>query len=226
VSSLTRFSEWLLRQPVVWGGLASMAFYALVVEQAEPGSLVATAFTGNQWQFKAAASLLCFAGLAALMMRLLNLAVQFGALERRALPPTPAAGHDVADVGMLLAELDAAPSSFQSTYIAHRLRRALELVRQRDSADAIEADLRSLADEDQAGIANRYAALRLTAACIPLLGVAGAAAGIAIAFGDLSGKTLDSALPGVLAGVGLACGGVVQAAALTIVLCSLLGVQR
>lgn len=225
--SLTRFSEWLLRQPVVWGGLASMAFYALVVQQAEPGSIVATAFTGNQWQFKAAASLLCFAGLAALAMRLLNLAVQFGALERRILPAATAAGQDVADVGALLAELDAAPSSFQNTSIARRLRGALDLIRQRGTAQSIEADLRALADDDRREFARRDAALRLTIACIPLVGAAGAAAGIAISLGDLSGNTLDGSLPGVLAGIGLACGGVVQAAALTIVLMfAKLGVQR
>jgi hypothetical protein len=227
VSSLTRLSEWLLRQPAVWGGLASMAFYALVVERAEPGSLVATAFTGNQWQFKAAASLLCFAGLAALAMRLLNLAVQFGALERRALPPAPAGGQDISDVGMLLAELDSAPSTIQSTSLARRLRRALDLVEQRGSADGIETDLRALADEDRDRVASRYATLRLTAVCIPLIGVAGAAAGIAIALGGLAGKPIDAALPDVLAGAGLACGGVLQAAALTIVLLfAKLGVQR
>lgn len=204
-----------------------MAFYALVVQKAEAGSLMARMFTGGPWQFKAAAALLCFAGLAALAMRLLNLAVQYGALERTFLPSAPAEGQDVADVENLLAELDAAPPSFNATYIGARLRRALEGVRQRGSAESLDDTLRSLAEDDRRLVAARSGAVRLTAVCLPLVGLAGAAAGIAAALGGLQGQSLEAALPTVLDGSGVALGGVIQAVALTIVLLfAKLGVER
>lgn len=227
MSRTTRLSEWLLRQPVVWGGLGAMAFYALVVQKAEAGSLMARMFTGGPWQFKAAAALLCFAGLSALVMRLVNLAVQFGALERTFLPPAPAEGQEVTDVIGLLAELDAAPPSFNATYIGMRLRRALEGVRQRGSAESLDETLRSLAEDDRRAATARSNALRLTAASLPLVGLAGAAAGIAVALGGLQGQPSDAALPTVLDGVGVALGGVIQAVALTIILLfAKLGVER
>jgi hypothetical protein len=218
VSRLTRLSEWLLRLPLVWGGLASMAFYALVVQQAEPGSLVARAFTGAGGPFKAIACVVCFAGLATLAMRLMGLAVQFGAMERRALPPAPQEGQRVADVDELLAELDTAPMAFEATYLGRRLRRALELVRQRGSAESLEHDLRALAEADRRTLADRYAVVRLMAISLPFIGAAGTAAGAATALAGLAGSSLEATLPGVADGIALACGAVVQAVVLTIVL--------
>ncbi len=218
MSRLIRISEWLLRQPLVWGGLASMAFYALIVEPADKGGLVARAFTGELWQFKAAAMLVCSAGLAALAMRLLGLAVEFGALERQALPPAAPEGQPASAVDDLLAELDAASPSYAATCVGARLRRALEQIRLRGSADALENDLRTLADEDRRALDERYSALRFAAACVLLIGVAGAAAAVAVALPGVAGKPFDAALPVVFEAVGAACGGVVQAITLAIVL--------
>jgi hypothetical protein len=216
VSRLNRLSEWLLRQPLVWGGLGAMAFYALVVPQAERGSILERTFAGGLWQFKAAACILAFAGIAALGMRLLGLVVQFGALERRVLPAAPSVGQAPAEAAELLAELDAALPTFNATLLAQRLRRALELVIRRDSADQLEADLDRLAAEDRRDMAERSSGVKLLTIAVPLIGVAGAATGVAIALQGLAGKSLDAALPGVLEGVGLALGGLAQAISLAL----------
>jgi hypothetical protein len=194
-----------------------MAFYALVVERAKPGSLMDQAFSGGLWQFKAAASLAAFAGLAALVMRGMAMAVERGALERTALPAAPGEGQSIEDIDELLGELDAAPRTFATTYLGQRLRRALELVRQRGSADALEADLRLLAAEDRRTVTEHYAAVRLTSYATVLIGVAGVAAGIAVALVGYAAKPSPETLPAMVTGVALACGGLVQAICLALI---------
>ncbi|HMO87382.1 MAG TPA: hypothetical protein PKC18_20925, partial [Lacipirellulaceae bacterium] len=153
MSSLTRLSEWLLRQPVVWGGLAAMACYALVVQPAAPGSLVAAAFGGALWQLKALATLVCGTALAALAMRLLNLREIWLAV----VPPLPMAadGEGAEDAAELLAELNDAPATLVDAAIGRRLQSALQLVQQRGSAAELEADLRMLAEQDRQAVATR-----------------------------------------------------------------------
>ena len=227
MSRLTRLSEWLLKQPLVWGGLGSLAFYALVVPQAEAGSLIAGAFTGSGWEFKAAACLACFTGLASLVMRLLGVVVQFGSLQRDALPPMSIEGESVDSVDELLAELDAAPRAFEATYLGKRLRRTLELVRQRGSADQLEFDLARLADDDRRSMADRYATVRMMMIAIGLVGVTGATGSLAIALAGVAGQSLEVAMPVILGGLGVACAAVMQTSALTLVLLvSRLAVQR
>jgi hypothetical protein len=217
VTRLTRLSEWLLRQPLVWGGLASMAFYALAVERARPNGLIAQAFAGGLWQFKAAAAWAAFAGLAALAMRAMAMAVEYGALERNALPSAPAEGQSIGAADELLAELEAAPRTFSTTYYGQRLRRALEFVRQRGSADAMEADLRLLAADDHRAVVERYAAVRMATQVTVLIGVAGVAAGMALALVGYAAKPGPETLPAMVTGVALACGGLVQAITLALI---------
>jgi hypothetical protein len=150
-------------------------------------------------------------------MRLMAQAVEHGALERNALPAAPEGGQPVSDVDELLAELDAAPRTLAATFFGQRLRRALELVKQRASADALETDLRTLADDDRRELADRYAAVRMLTIATPLVGVAGVAAGAAIALHSYSSSATVDSVPALMSGLGLACGGLVQAMSLTLV---------
>jgi hypothetical protein len=204
-----------------------MAFYAMAVQPTDADGAISRTFAGDGWQFKAAACVLFFAGLSTLAMKLWELVIQFGALDRSGLPPAPTGGQSLDDVDELLAELETAPRSAHDGFLWRRLRRALELVKQRGSADMLEGDLRALEDADQRGIKDRYGAVRLMAVSIPLVGLAAAAAGLASALGGVGGKSLDQVMPGVVEGVGVACGAVIEAAALAVLLLfAKLGVER
>jgi hypothetical protein len=211
----------------MWGGLAAMAFYALVVDSAQQGSLMASAFSGEAAPFKATACWACFAGLTSLGLRAMRLAVEFGAVQRPALPPAPSEGQAADDVAALVDELNAAPPSFESTCFGKRLRQALELVRQRGSAEWLETDLAELAEADRRNLIDRYATIRLMAASIGMIGVAGAAACVGTRLSSLPAGELSATLSAALAGIGVGCGGLVQAAVLTIaLLAAKLGVER
>ena len=68
MSRITSFSEWVLRQAFLWGGLAYLAFYALVVRNAEEGSPIARYFNGH-WVEHVTATMFCI-GIAALFVKL------------------------------------------------------------------------------------------------------------------------------------------------------------
>ena len=71
VSRVTSISEWLLRQPLVWGGLACLAFYAMVVRVAPESSLLQRYFAGHPVEY--ATATLFFVGAAVFPLDLLNM---------------------------------------------------------------------------------------------------------------------------------------------------------
>ena len=80
MSRITAFCEWLLRQPLVWGGMACFAFQAVVVRNLDPSGNLHRWFAGDGATLRTAVTFLFFVGLAALAMRAWNLLLQFGSL--------------------------------------------------------------------------------------------------------------------------------------------------
>ena len=217
MSRITTSCEWLLRRSAVWGGLACFAFHVLVVQNLAPDGTVYRWFAGDGAPIKAVISLLFFVGAAALVLKLFGLIVQFGALDRCALSPTPADGQSSDDADHLLAELDHCPRSLQDRYLLGRLRAALQYVKQVGSADALASQLPLLADADRRAMQNSYGGVRTIALCIPIVGLLGAATGGAAALAALRAGG-EQASAGALAGGQLALEVVGQAFAVSIAL--------
>lgn len=227
MSRLTALCEWMLRRALVWGALACFAFYVLVVQGLNQQSTMYRYFAGDGWEIKAATALLFFTGIAALALKLIGFTAEFGALHALRLMPAPEDGNAVADAPGLLAELDQAPLAYQRSCLMQRLRMALQFVRCKGSADALESQLLQLDEADRRQMASRYAAVRLTAAAIPVLGLFGAIVGAAVAFHRLSadGAAIDS--PALASAVGAALDGAAQSLALAfLLLVAKYGVER
>jgi len=203
VSRVTSFSEWLLRQGFVWGGLASLAFYALVVRVAAEGSFFDRYFAGHTVAY--CATVLFFIGLAELLIKWLGLTLQHASLEGVRLPATPAGEQRVEETEGLLASLNNISGTLQNSYLVRRLRKALEYVQAKASADTLEPHLRHLEDADHGRMHQSYALLRIIVSTIPILGFLGTVIGIALAIAqlDLSGD-VGSSMDAVIAGLGVA----------------------
>jgi biopolymer transport protein ExbB/TolQ len=235
VSRISRFCEWLLRQSIVWGSIACLAFYALVVQplapsgeaQASDQAVIYRYFYGDGWEVKVVTAVLFFVGMAALAIKLVGLASQFASLHRIHLPTAPAGGQSVDDVEGLLAELARTPRSAQDSYLYRRLRSALDYVRQKRSADTLESQLRHLEDA-AGGLMNQgYASIRVIASTIPIMGFLGTVIGITLAIFELSGSDIEKSLPSVIAGLSVAFDTTAQALALSIfLLFAKFGVER
>jgi biopolymer transport protein ExbB/TolQ len=202
VSRFTSFSEWLLRQPVIWGSLACLAFYAAIVQGASQDSFLERYFASHEVEYITTA--LFFIGTAALVIKLVGLIIQFASLNHSLLAEAPTEGQPVQEIDTLLEQLDHAPATLQSSYLMRRLRETLEYVRRKSSADTIEPHLRYLEEVDLARMHHSYATVRIIVATIPILGFLGTVIGITLAIAKLSGESMDQQLPAVISGLSVA----------------------
>ncbi len=204
VSRVTSFSEWLLRQAFIWGGLASLAFYTFGVQNAPEGSLLQRYFAGHLVAYCTTA--LFFIGAAALVIKLLGLCLQFATLDSVQLPTAAAGGETVEDAAALLAGVRQASESVQEGYLVRRLREALEYIGQKGSADTLEPHLRYLEENDLARMYQDYGMVRIILSTIPILGFLGTVIGITLAIGkmNLVGDGMEESLPAVVSGLSVA----------------------
>ena len=125
MSRITSLSEWVLRQSVVWGGFAYLAFYALVVRTSEPGSPIDRYFNGH-WVEHVTATMFCV-GIAALLIKVGGLGLQLANLSRQRLPAAPADGQLVEDAERLVSDLlKKSPDLRNGPYLAALVAQALE----------------------------------------------------------------------------------------------------
>ncbi len=188
----------ILRNPVLWGGLVTAGFYAAIDAGLLEHPLVARYLTGH-W-----AAYICvgmfFVGLAAIVLKALDLATQFEVLRLTFFDPAPQ-GQPMSDCGLLLARLEKQPSRVFRTYLFERLRGALEYLSRKSSTDTFEEELRALADLDLARKHASYGVVRMMIWAIPFVGSLGTVVGIGTAMANLtpdaSGNLLASIMPGL-----------------------------
>ncbi len=216
MSKITRIADWVLKLPLVWGGLACLGFYALVLSGVISSPLVVRYTTRDPVEYVTMA--LFFVGAAALLMRLSGVLGQMSVLSRRLLDPPPAGGQPVEDAASLLAQLDEAPARFQQSYLVRRLRDVIEFVRRKDSADDLDSHLRRLEEQDADRMMAGYALTRIVIWAVPILGFLGTVIGITLAIMNLNPEALEKSLTTVTAGLGIAFDTTALALSLSIVL--------
>ncbi|MEO1088910.1 MAG: MotA/TolQ/ExbB proton channel family protein, partial [Acidobacteriota bacterium] len=168
-------ADWLLRAPMLWGSLLSLAFYAALRTGGLDLPLLHRYFDAHPVEW--VSTQLFFVGLAALGIRLFGVVGQFSALKADPLGPVPAGGQPVSDAPELLHRLEAADASVQDSLLVRRLRAGLEYVRDTDSADTLEDHLRRLEDVELERLSAGYGLPRLVRATLPIVGMLGTVIG-------------------------------------------------
>ena len=181
MSRITAFCEWLLRQPLVWGGMACFAFQAVVVRNLDPDGNLHRWFAGDGATLRTAVTFLFFVGLAALAMRAWNLLMQFGSLGSVLPRQSEADSLLVKTIGDRLGELDQLPRSMQESYLVRRMRNGLNGGSATETADAVGQRLRQLAAADRATLAASFGGIRTIVTALPAVGALGAVTVIAAA---------------------------------------------
>lgn len=189
-----------IRSPILWGLLATLAFFApfelgLIRSQFEQRY-----FAGHPVNYTETA--MFFIGLAFLTLRWLDLAGQRAGLGARLLPPAPTGGHRIDQCEELLSRVERIPAS--GSYLVARLRDGLEYVHRRGTTEGLDEQLKFLADQDAARMHAEYGLMRLVIWAIPILGFLGTVIGITIAIANLAPDALEKSLPQVTAGLGVA----------------------
>lgn len=218
MSRVTSFSEWLLRQAFIWGGLATLAFYAAIFRLAGEESFWVTWFAGHETAY--CATTLFFVGVAALVIKSFGLGLEFAMLQTVQLGTDPTGVETTQDVPALLEGLKSSTSSISDYYLVRRLREALEFVQRKGSTDNIEKQLRHLEETDVVRMHQSYGLTRLIISIIPIFGFLGTVIGITLAIAklDLTGADIATTLPEVIAGLSVAFYTTAQALGLSILL--------
>jgi biopolymer transport protein ExbB/TolQ len=153
-----------------------------------------------------------------LVLRLIEIAGQRKSAALITLGSVPLGGQRVEDCEGLIAKLENVPARIQQSYLARRLREAVEFVRRKGSADSLDAHLRHLEELDAVQMHSAYATLRIIIWAIPILGFLGTVIGITVAITSLSPKALEQSMSDVTKGLGVAFDTTAQALALTMIL--------
>jgi hypothetical protein len=224
-SAIKNVVDLILTSPIVWGSVACWAFYTAILQDWIESQLLVRYLAGHPVEFVTSA--LFFIGLAALLMRLLNVTGQFATAGGVGLPPIPLGGQPISTCDGLIADLDELPLAVQNGYLVRRLHEALDFVRRKGSADSIEQHLRHLEDQDAVRMHGGYSLVRIIVWAIPILGFLGTVIGITLALANLAPQALERSLTEVMAGLSVAFDTTAQALALTMVLMFVkFGVER
>ncbi len=157
-------------------------------------------------------------GMAALILKRLDVAEQLIAVDKPLLGKIPAGGQTADDCDSLLHQLDQLPLRRQRSYLVQRLREALSHVRQKGSAESLDGELKYLAEVDDSRAYGGYALPRIIIWAIPILGFLGTVIGITMAIANLDPKSLETSLSEVVGALAIAFDTTALALALSIVL--------
>jgi biopolymer transport protein ExbB/TolQ len=209
-------ADWAVRQPLLWGIVVGAWFYALLYQGVIDSPTVWRYMAGHP--VDVVEGVFFFIGMAALVLRLADIAGQRQTAALTTLGAVPLGGQKVEDCEGLIAQLEKLPSRIQQAYLARRLRDAVEFVRRKGSADSLDAHLRHLEELDAVNMHSAYATLRIIIWAIPILGFLGTVIGITVAIASLSPTALEQSMSDVTKGLGVAFDTTAQALALTMIL--------
>jgi biopolymer transport protein ExbB/TolQ len=216
VNKFNRLLSSITLSPLLWGVAAAVLFYMPIHSGQWDNPFVRRYFAGHWVEY--VSTTLFFVGVAAVVLRMLATQAQRPLLDRPLLDAIPPGGQPVTACDVLLARLEALSGAVQDTYLVRRLREALEYVYRKGSADALDDELRSLADMDVARMHAGYSFARIVIWAIPILGFLGTVIGITEAVAGLSPQALEDSLPSVTAGLGVAFDTTTLSLALSMVL--------
>ncbi len=211
-----RRSPSIFRSPILWGGLAYAGFHVLWSQGFITNPFVLRYFAQHPVEYVETAMFML--GIAALILKALDIRAQRKTSVEPILPKSTAAGEPAETASTLQSVLDRLPRWQQTHVLVGRLRKGLLHVERAGSAEKLDDELKYLADEDADRAHASYGLVRLIIWAIPILGFLGTVIGIALAMGKLSPQALDTSLPEVMASLTIAFDTTALALSLSIVL--------
>jgi len=208
--------ELLLRQSVLWGGILTANFFAMLYVGTIDSPLLWRYTAGHPVNMVEAAFF--FIGMSFLVIRVGSLRSQLKLMDQVSLGLWPTSGQSVAECDRLLVALAELSHRFQRTYLVRRLSEAIQFVRRKSSATELDQYLRHLEEMDSLRMSAAYAVLRIIIWAIPILGFLGTVIGITMAIANLTPEALEQSMTDVTQGLGVAFDTTAEALALTMVL--------
>ncbi len=216
MKSFNRLASAVMTSSLLWGGLASLGFFALIHTGTLSGEFFFRYFAGHWINYTE--TVMFFIALAQLILRSSELTDQKFGFKKTLFDDTVPLGEAKAESGHLLEQLAKLPEGQKNHYLPRRLREALESTVRKETADELQDDLRHLSDIDAGRAHSGYAMVRLIIWAIPILGFLGTVIGITMAIAALDPKALEKSMDTVTQGLGVAFDTTALALALSMVL--------
>lgn len=191
--------------PILLGLAATSLFFALIYRGPLNHPVMHRYFASHPVTFFETG--LFFVGLAALLLKMLEVTSQFLGLGAVHLEPIPDAGNSIDDCDRLSQHLDKLPVAARRSHLTRRLRDALQHVGRAGTAAQLNDELKYLSDVENARQQESYSLVRIVIWATPMLGFLGTVMGITEALGDLSSNAkllataIDTAIQGLLGGL-------------------------
>jgi biopolymer transport protein ExbB/TolQ len=171
----------------------------------EAGPLAGTSYARyvNHGVEKVEVVLFCCA-LMALLTKLLSSRAERAACRRPWLPPWDGSPVPVTEAGRLLEEIHGLKRGWQRTSLVRRIASVLDFVHCRGTANDLDDQIRTLADNDSIALEGSYSFIRFITWAIPILGFLGTVLGITQSIANVTPETLEKNLNEVTSGLALA----------------------
>lgn len=186
-----RVSIWTTLSGLGWPLIVGLAmcsvFYVLMLQGPLQSEAMHRYFAAHPVSYFVTA--MFFVGVAALLIKLFDVASQFRSLGRTTLGLP--ADHEVTleEVPALMARITDWPRTLSDSYLGQRLSQAVEHVVRKSSAEDLDDELKYLSDLDAARQQESYALVRIIIWATPMLGFLGTVIGITQALGDLGNQS-------------------------------------
>jgi len=216
MSKISQIVQAFVLSPLLWGGLSALAFYSALDAGYMKHPLIDRYLAGH-WTAMVCMSMF-FVGLAALVLKGMQLVTEFETLRSTMLDPIPVTGQPISYCSVLLERLAKLPAGWQRTYLVGRLRAAIDHVGRKDSSETLEDQLRDLADADYQRKHASYGVARIVVWAIPFIGCLGTVIGIGAAVANLPAEASDGSFAGIVSGLGMVFDTTALALALSVVL--------
>ncbi len=197
---------WLLRSPLLWGGALATGFYAVLFGGFLKPLIGASAYdfilrycAGHPVVYAEIA--LFFVGIAALVIRRLDLAEQSGQLKEDVLPARTEEGNTLEDCPELLEAIANHPAKKRDSYRHQRIERAVRHLWLKQSTAPLDEELKALSEMDEARAHQALALPRFVTWAIPILGFLGTVIGITMAVASIDPTAMAASDPRAIDGV-------------------------
>lgn len=155
--------------------------------------------------------------LGAFLGKIIGVGLEAAAARRRFLPPWDGKTVPVAEAGKLLAGLAELPGWVRASYLGNRVAAVLHFLVGRRSANELDDQLRTLADNDAVALEHSYSLTRFITWATPILGFIGTVLGITAAIAGVAPDKLEESLGQVTDGLAEAFDATALALCLTMV---------
>lgn len=187
MSHVNRWATALLRSPVLWGLLASLGFYALVLK----GPLETEFFHryfASHWVLYAE-TVMFFVAVAQLLLKAGEITDQRARLRKTRFDDVEPLPQAADEARALEEQLALWPAGLREGYFPERVREALAGILRQGTADELDNELKYLAEADAHKSHDSYALVRIIIWAVPILGFLGTVIGLTMAIAQLSPNT-------------------------------------